>query len=82
MLLTFSYLLSMLFCSEKDAQMSIYDASFDTHFGFCCHIDEDASRQLVSECSYVYCKFCFFSGQLGVFNSLFYELRLDWSTIC
>ncbi|KAG5398058.1 hypothetical protein IGI04_019872 [Brassica rapa subsp. trilocularis] len=32
--------------SEKDAQMSIYDASFDTHFGFCCHIDEEASRQL------------------------------------
>lgn len=71
----------MLFCSEKDAQMSIYDASFDTHFGFCCHIDEEASRQLARECSYVsclmpYCKFCFFSGQLGVFNSLFYELRL------
>ncbi|MBA0871202.1 hypothetical protein Goshw_022597 [Gossypium schwendimanii] len=32
--------------SEKDAQMCIYDASCDTHFGFCCHIDEQASREL------------------------------------
>lgn len=40
-------------CSEKDAQMSIYDASFNTHFGFCCHIDEDASRQLASELYYM-----------------------------
>ncbi|KAE8702117.1 Multiple organellar RNA editing factor 2 [Hibiscus syriacus] len=32
--------------SKKDAQMCIYDASCDTHFGFCCHIDEQASREL------------------------------------
>ncbi|XWS56860.1 hypothetical protein CRYUN_Cryun09bG0121800 [Craigia yunnanensis] len=32
--------------TEKDAQMCIYDASCDTHFGFCCHIDEQASREL------------------------------------
>ncbi|KAK8595476.1 hypothetical protein V6N13_016843 [Hibiscus sabdariffa] len=32
--------------SEKDAQMCIYDASCDTHFGFCCNIDEQASREL------------------------------------
>ncbi|CAK7325253.1 unnamed protein product [Dovyalis caffra] len=32
--------------SEKDAQMCIYDASCDTHFGFCCDIDEDASLEL------------------------------------
>ncbi|KAE8683218.1 Multiple organellar RNA editing factor 5 [Hibiscus syriacus] len=32
--------------SQKDAQMCIYDASCDTHFGFCCHIDEQASREL------------------------------------
>nr|KJB73380.1 hypothetical protein B456_011G229900 [Gossypium raimondii] len=32
--------------SEKDAQMCIYDASCDTYFGFCCHIDEQASREL------------------------------------
>ncbi|CAH2053176.1 unnamed protein product [Thlaspi arvense] len=39
-------ILSKVLGNEKDAQMSIYDASFDTHFGFCCHIDEDASHQL------------------------------------
>ncbi|XP_052200464.1 organelle RRM domain-containing protein 1, chloroplastic [Diospyros lotus] len=32
--------------SEKDAQMSIYHASSDTHFGFCCDIDEEISREL------------------------------------
>lgn len=32
--------------TEKDAQMCIYDASCDTHFGFCCDIDEQASREL------------------------------------
>ncbi|KAG7582760.1 RNA recognition motif domain [Arabidopsis suecica] len=41
-------ILAKVLGNEKDAQMSIYDASFDTHFGFCCHIDEDASRQLAS----------------------------------
>ncbi|KAJ0264608.1 Organelle RRM domain-containing protein 1 [Hirschfeldia incana] len=39
-------ILAKVLGNEKDAQMSIYDGSFDTHFGFCCHIDEDASRQL------------------------------------
>ncbi|CAJ1976683.1 unnamed protein product [Sphenostylis stenocarpa] len=34
--------------SEKDAQMCIYDASWDTHFGFCCDIDEEISPQLAS----------------------------------
>ncbi|XP_065869726.1 organelle RRM domain-containing protein 1, chloroplastic [Euphorbia lathyris] len=34
--------------SKKDAQMSIYDASCDTHFGFCCEIDEETSRKLIS----------------------------------
>ncbi|XVE90872.1 hypothetical protein DITRI_Ditri20bG0111000 [Diplodiscus trichospermus] len=32
--------------TQKDAQMCIYDASYDTHFGFCCHIDEQASHEL------------------------------------
>ncbi|KAL6989385.1 RNA recognition motif, partial [Sarracenia purpurea var. burkii] len=32
--------------SEKDAQMCLYDASWDTHFGFCCDIDEETSREL------------------------------------
>ncbi|PON70665.1 Splicing factor-like protein [Trema orientale] len=32
--------------SEKDAQMCIYDASWETHFGFCCDIDEETSNQL------------------------------------
>ncbi|GMQ02259.1 hypothetical protein CsSME_00048574 [Camellia sinensis var. sinensis] len=33
---------------EKDAQMCIYDASWDTHFGFCCDIDEETSCELTS----------------------------------
>ncbi|WCJ19077.1 RNA-binding (RRM/RBD/RNP motifs) family protein [Euphorbia peplus] len=33
--------------SKKDAQMSIYDVSCDTHFGFCCEIDEQTSRKLI-----------------------------------
>ncbi|GMY23584.1 organelle RRM domain-containing protein 1, chloroplastic-like isoform X6 [Fagus crenata] len=32
--------------SEKDAQICIYDASWDTLFGFCCDIDEETSREL------------------------------------
>ncbi|XP_062091801.1 organelle RRM domain-containing protein 1, chloroplastic [Humulus lupulus] len=32
--------------SEEDAQMCIYDASWDTHFGFCCDIDEETSLEL------------------------------------
>ncbi|ESR49869.1 Organelle RRM domain-containing protein 1 [Citrus sinensis] len=32
--------------NEKDAQMCIYDASCDTHFGFCCNVDEETSREL------------------------------------
>lgn len=32
--------------SEKDAQMCIYDASWDTHFGFCCDIEEETSHKL------------------------------------
>ncbi|KAJ9684902.1 hypothetical protein PVL29_017067 [Vitis rotundifolia] len=32
--------------SEKDAQMCTYDASWDAHFGFCCDIDAETSREL------------------------------------
>lgn len=32
--------------SEKEAQMCIYNVSWQTHFGFCCDIDEEASRRL------------------------------------
>ncbi|KAL7228452.1 hypothetical protein ACSBR2_007211 [Camellia fascicularis] len=32
--------------SEKDAQMCIYDASWDTHFCFFCDIDEETSHEL------------------------------------
>lgn len=32
-----------------DAQICIYDVSVDTHFGFCCDIDEETSRQLACE---------------------------------
>ncbi|EEF37389.1 RNA binding protein, putative [Ricinus communis] len=34
--------------SEKDAELCIYDASCDTHFGFCCDIDETTSLELAS----------------------------------
>ncbi|KAG8380625.1 hypothetical protein BUALT_Bualt06G0035100 [Buddleja alternifolia] len=35
--------------SEIDAQMCIYDASSDhTHFGFCCHIDQQTAYLLAS----------------------------------
>lgn len=34
--------------SEKDAQMCLYDASWDSHFGFCCDIDEEISSKLAS----------------------------------
>ncbi|KAF6165909.1 hypothetical protein GIB67_012806 [Kingdonia uniflora] len=33
--------------NEKEAQMCIYDESWEAHFGFCCHIDEDTSTMLV-----------------------------------
>ncbi|XP_061998257.1 organelle RRM domain-containing protein 1, chloroplastic [Rosa rugosa] len=32
--------------NEKDAQMCIYDASWDTHFGFCCDVDDETSQKL------------------------------------
>ncbi|XP_043717837.1 organelle RRM domain-containing protein 1, chloroplastic isoform X2 [Telopea speciosissima] len=40
--------LAKLSGSEKEAQMCIYDASWQTNFGFCCDIDEETSRQLAS----------------------------------
>ncbi|KAF5187068.1 Organelle rrm domain-containing protein 1 protein [Thalictrum thalictroides] len=33
--------------SEKDAQMCIHNISWQTHFGFCCDIDEETRRELV-----------------------------------
>ncbi|XP_072990467.1 organelle RRM domain-containing protein 1, chloroplastic [Typha latifolia] len=32
--------------SEKEAQMCIYDASWENHYRFCCDIDEGVSREL------------------------------------
>lgn len=40
---------SVNFCSEKDAQVSIYDISWEKDFGFCCQIDEECTRELASE---------------------------------
>ncbi|EYU19785.1 hypothetical protein ABFS82_06G088300 [Erythranthe guttata] len=34
--------------SKEGAQMCIYDASCDTHFGFCCDIDEERAYELAS----------------------------------
>ncbi|KAL2533859.1 RNA-binding (RRM/RBD/RNP motif) family protein [Abeliophyllum distichum] len=38
--------LERVFGSEKEAQMCIYDATCNTHFGFCCDIDEEIAREL------------------------------------
>ncbi|RZC82205.1 hypothetical protein C5167_044990 [Papaver somniferum] len=38
--------LSRVLGSEKEAQMCIYNASWETRFGFCCDIDEAASSEL------------------------------------
>lgn len=35
-------------CSEQEAQMCIYDASWDRSYEFCCEIDEEASKKLAS----------------------------------
>ncbi|XP_052109853.1 organelle RRM domain-containing protein 1, chloroplastic isoform X3 [Arachis duranensis] len=40
--------LHKVLASERDAQMCIYDASCDTHFGFCCDIDPQITSQLTS----------------------------------
>ncbi|KAL0401518.1 UNVERIFIED_CONTAM: Organelle RRM domain-containing protein 1, chloroplastic [Sesamum latifolium] len=34
--------------SEKDAQMCIYDASWETRFGFCCDIDGETAHELAN----------------------------------
>jgi hypothetical protein len=44
--------------SEIDAQMCIYDACYDTHFGFCCDIDEDASLELASKVLLFWLQIC------------------------
>ncbi|XP_027364412.1 organelle RRM domain-containing protein 1, chloroplastic [Abrus precatorius] len=54
--------------SEKEAQMCIYDASWDTHFGFCCDIDEEISSQLAS-----------LPGVLSVMPDDFNSLKKDYS---
>lgn len=41
------------FYSEKDAQMCIYDASWDTHFGFGCDIDHETSQKLACKISII-----------------------------
>ncbi|CAA2958963.1 organelle RRM domain-containing 1, chloroplastic isoform X1 [Olea europaea subsp. europaea] len=38
--------LERVFGSDKEAQMCIYHASCDTHFGFCCDIDEEHAYEL------------------------------------
>ncbi|KAK1379208.1 polyadenylate-binding protein 3 [Heracleum sosnowskyi] len=32
--------------SQKYAEMCIYDASCETHFGFCCDVDEEMAREI------------------------------------
>jgi hypothetical protein len=48
----------LVLSSEIDAQMCIYDASCDTHFGFCCDIDEDASLELASKVLLFWLQIC------------------------
>lgn len=35
-------------CSQEEAQMRIYDASWDGSYEFSCEIDDEASRDLAS----------------------------------
>ncbi|GJV66120.1 organelle RRM domain-containing protein 1, chloroplastic isoform X1 [Tanacetum coccineum] len=42
----YATILDKVLVSEKDAQGCIYNVSCDTHFGFCCHVDEETSQQL------------------------------------
>ncbi|PRQ56593.1 hypothetical protein RchiOBHm_Chr1g0338951 [Rosa chinensis] len=32
--------------NDKDAQMCIYNASWETHFGFCCDVNDETSHKL------------------------------------
>lgn len=32
--------------NEKDAQVSIYNVSWERNYGFCCHIDEECAKEL------------------------------------
>lgn len=41
-------ILARVLGSEKEAQKCIYHASWETHFGFCCDIDKQASDQLTN----------------------------------
>lgn len=40
-------ILSSIMGSEKEAQTCIYNASWQTRFGFCCDIDDETRRKLV-----------------------------------
>jgi hypothetical protein len=42
--------------SEKEAQMRIYEASWDGSYEFRCEIDEEASKELASTNPLAYCK--------------------------
>ena len=44
--------------SEKEAQMRIYEASWDGAYEFRCEIDEDASEELASMTSNPSVKYC------------------------
>ncbi|KAL8104230.1 organelle RRM domain-containing protein 1, chloroplastic isoform X2 [Apium graveolens] len=35
-----------VFGSQKDAEMCLYDASCETHFGFCCYVDEQVAQDI------------------------------------
>ena len=37
-----------MYCSEEDAQMRIYEASWEGSYKFRCEIDEEASKELAS----------------------------------
>jgi len=38
----------VMYCSEEDAQMRIYEASWEGSYEFRCEIDEEASKELAS----------------------------------
>jgi hypothetical protein len=43
------WVLLSYFVAKKDAQVSIYNVSWERNYGFCCHIDEECAKELAGE---------------------------------
>ncbi|KAJ1280878.1 hypothetical protein BS78_04G265800 [Paspalum vaginatum] len=42
----YTQILMKVLGNEQDAQVSIYHISWEKHYGFCCHIDEECAKEL------------------------------------